>query len=1660
MDFENPRATEDMVTGNGELTNTPSVAQAAAGRGAIVLTADADNVVVLPDGATLQNLEVQGRDLVIRTADGTVYIIPDGAIVVPQLVVEGVSVPPLNLAALLVGNEPQPAAGETQSSGGNFADPVDPIQDAFARGDLLPYTELQFPEPQDEEIIPGLIDEEPDVIVITPDNPVGAVNATASVDEAGLPQRDGEPEGTEEPTDIETTTGTINYNSPDGLGALLINGVEITEVGQTIDGEYGILTITSIADGVVGYSYTLLDNTLGVESDVFVVTVIDTDGDEATADLSISIFDDEPIARNDTDTVDDGEVPTATGNVMTGVGTTSGSAGQDEQGADGASLTAISGVGGSDDVFNASGYLEVQGQYGALQIEADGSYIYTPGPENPGNVSDVFTYTLTDGDGSVATANLTINLPPNIPPEGDNRIDLALDDDALPAGTNAASTDEQVSDTLSFTAGSDALTTFEFGDQASLASLNGPLNWVRVNDTLIEGREGGVGGPAIISLTLTGPAGGSIASGATGTVTVTATLNEAYTLHSLGDDIDTLFNLGTLTVVASESDALLAGETVTGTVALSISDDIPTVTIVDSDGTDDGVMSVVEGSTLNGTWTLEEGADGVDSVTVSTPDETNQVLDVTTGSTDSVVFTLTEGTLTVNADGTWSFVSASGQTQPVSISFTIAGEDADGDATSDALTINITDGAGPEGGDQIALEVDDDALPAGTNAASTDEQVSDTLSFTAGSDALTTFEFGDQASLASLNGPLNWVRVNDTLIEGREGGVGGPAIISLTLTGPAGGSIASGATGTVTVTATLNEAYTLHSLGDDIDTLFNLGTLTVVASESAALLAGETVTGTVALSISDDIPVNFTPVSLTDETNTAPTQDDVLANDGAASATRLLNDSDNNGTGENFMGADGFGALEFTGGTDGDLLTNGVDPITTGGDNIYLAGYGTNTLTAFIESGATAGYQADEDTAVAFTVSLDTGTGNGDDATYTIDFDVALDNGAGVSFENFDDADAGNQNYVGIGADNTNLSVDLLLSSSGAGGADETVNTDSNSIGVQNNSVDNGQTVRIDFVSDLASGGAGPTGFDFTGHIGTQGFLGTIAQVQGSQPQTVAFKVFALDTTFTQAGAPDRSPGNGFSDASTVTITEATVIGYLGGESTPVTVDISAVAVGVVTPVAYGITVMKNADGSVTFSGVQEGDQYGVGTGSNFNAIAVQSQPVGTNGSTQDSFDLGVFSLESIETGDPIDLSFDVLATDEDGDTSTGTIDVTLVPPAAPPIVIDLDGDGAEFASLAAGVAYDYGHGLVATAWAGADDGLLAFDANGDGTVSGASEFVFGGNGLTDLEGLALNYDSNGDGVLNASDAGWAQFGVWQDADLDGVVDAGEFRSLGDLGIAEIQLTSDGEAYTAADGDVAVAGTASVTWADGTTTTLADAAFRTSTNVRQAELATVAAAAGALIVSDTDDTTVQSSPDGTEQQASSDTADSQPASLAAAEAGADAPDVGSTDLLGDGSDGESSQPETTSGTPEDNGETQAALAVVVDDSTDAGASDAGQSDDSAPVMSFADSDTGGLMDALLAMAAEQPASDGAQSTQDLDATKAALAELEGEAAVDALLDTIMDDSGSVTTDQHDAAMTDLAALLDQDVSDLSALFATFETNTVDDDHAALAAASA
>ncbi|MBB3763003.1 hypothetical protein FHS50_000026 [Sphingomicrobium lutaoense] len=298
-------------------------------------------------------------------------------------------------------------------------------------------------------------------------------------------------------------------------------------------------------------------------------------------------------------------------------------------------------------------------------------------------------------------------------------------------------------------------------------------------------------------------------------------------------------------VIASDHD----GDSASGTVSLFVSDDEPTSEVA-------GDVTVVEGQTASGTWSVSMGADQPGSVVVEFGGATYAI--------DAAIDT-GKGTLTVKSDGTWEFVANDNLDNDLaqSISFAVTATDEDNDVASDPHTVAITDGAGPTGGDTLSLTVDDEALDDdGNNPGSAAEVDDGMLSFTAGSDALTSFAFS--MDLSGLDSSLTWVRVNDTTITGSDGG---RLVVTLTLSAPA--SIAAGASGDVTVTATLNDEYNDHPLFTQDDT-FDLGDVDVIASDHD----GDSASGTVSLFVSDDEPVitNVTDAEDTLELEAGDTQ--------------------------------------------------------------------------------------------------------------------------------------------------------------------------------------------------------------------------------------------------------------------------------------------------------------------------------------------------------------------------------------------------------------------------------------------------------------------------------------------------------------------------------------------------------------------------------------------------------------------------------------------------------------------------------------------------------------------------------------------------------------------------------------------------------------------
>jgi len=161
------------------------------------------------------------------------------------------------------------------------------------------------------------------------------------------------------------------------------------------------------------------------------------------------------------------------------------------------------------------------------------------------------------------------------------------------------------------------------------------------------------------------------------------------------------------------------------------------------------------------------------------------------------------------------------------------------------------------------------------------------------------------------------------------------------------------------------------------------------------------------------------------------------------------------------------------------------------------------------------------------------------------------------------------------------------------------------------------------------------------------------------------------------------------------------------------------------------------------------------------------------------------------------------------------------------PVVLDLDGDGIELIPLEqSGVTFDTnGDGEASRiGWVAPDDGLLAWDRDGDAVIRHDElSFVgYGDDAASDLEGLRA-FDTDNDGKLTRADDEWDSFVVWQDADSNGVSDAGEVTTLDERGITAIDLVA--EAPVPDDMDSQVTAQGEYHRADGATGQLADVAF-------------------------------------------------------------------------------------------------------------------------------------------------------------------------------------------------------------------------------------------
>ncbi|TPJ05141.1 hypothetical protein FJW04_29780, partial [Mesorhizobium sp. B2-7-3] len=663
--------------------------------------ADASNVVKLPANVSIDNIKVDGHNLVLEQADGSVIAIKDGALHVPTFVIGDVEVPRVALIAALEASHVDVAFGAdgsisaggstTSSAGGNFEQPAGGIGDGFGLSALLPPTALQFGQPDHRELFPSLLpDSTPSIADLTPS--VGGGDTT--VNEKGLPASFGA-EGSGElaapGTDGDTSehnTGTFTITSPDGVGSLTIAGQVISGAALANSASAPIEITTPLGNtltingydastGQVSYSYTLVHGAVhpgpGTDSifDDMTLTVTDTDGDvSAPGTLSVQIIDDVPTANADIGTVPSGSHAAITGDVF--VNDVFGADGKDAAG--GVVGVAAGNTNANLDSAATIGSV-IHGTYGTLTLHADGSYSYTRDAGSPGGVNDVFTYTIKDGDGDLAHTTLTIGI-------GDGTPHI----DTVPATGGA---DTTVYEAGLGTRGSEPAGSHT-GNVAYPTTVSGAVD-ISSSDGVAAVSLQGVTIASTNALTPT-----SVFSNTTGTLTAwyeatTPTTGHIHYTYTLLDNTGDTNNTSIPVSIGVTDTDPTTPETATGTLTVNIVDDVPTANANTGNVAEGALLSV---NAAAGVLTNDvAGADGfaasggVVGVRAAGVDTTTAV---TTGAGTDIAGL--HGTLHLNADGSYTYQStANNITSDATDVFVYTIKDGDGDLSTTTLTINVAD---------------------------------------------------------------------------------------------------------------------------------------------------------------------------------------------------------------------------------------------------------------------------------------------------------------------------------------------------------------------------------------------------------------------------------------------------------------------------------------------------------------------------------------------------------------------------------------------------------------------------------------------------------------------------------------------------------------------------------------------------------------------------------------------------------------------------------------------------------------------------------------------------------------------------------------------------------------------------------------------------------
>ncbi|HEX9790264.1 MAG TPA: hypothetical protein VGA60_06350, partial [Kiloniellales bacterium] len=631
-----------------------------------------------------------------------------------------------------------------------------------------------------------------------------------------------------------------------------------------------------------------------------------------------------------------------------------------------------------------------------------------------------------------------------------------------------------------------------------------------------------------------------------------------------------------------------------------------------------------------GNWTLSGWADAADL------EAAVEALSVTVAEGFDGTITGSISTTTQEANTPEGAVAASGD-EP----------DTSDNVVSDTFDFSLIVDSLPTAGN-LDIAVDEDDLPSGNSDVATGDDLADpsptiimgTLNFDFGADSA-----GGSVDFAALDGLAVVDTGSNPVTSGSVALVYDWNAGTNTLTALAGATPVF--TVVVTDPSTGDFTFTLlepvdHPTADTEDNIAIALAFTVTDGD------GDMATGTLTVDIDDDSP------------NVVTANSALLANDaGGDTATEQLNFFEivgaDRGSDADVVFVNNAADNKLRGSFDG----GAAEVLTAGGHEILLTGFDSASLQGFVDLNDNG---LIDDGAGSLVLQIDLNPDASDESldTYTIQLFGMIDNGEQIIFDDFSGIHGNNNVFFPLNSSNDpSAPEDLLITATVPGTS--TVNTDNDDVGTGDQWLNNddtpadGEIIRLDYVENVAGDPDDINTLSYTQHyvVNDAGFR--VHQLQGNSSISRSVLVRVYDEDDDPQGSDFATTGAG-DPAEQDDITSARVEagdGVFGASYDGLVFD------GVANVfVDDRLTFTFNADGSVKIDGLLTDDQVFVSTDDGFTQMEIQNVTSGGNlGIAVDSF-----VIASQQSGDPIDLSFDLQVTDSDGDTNSGTLDVTLLP--------------------------------------------------------------------------------------------------------------------------------------------------------------------------------------------------------------------------------------------------------------------------------------------------------------------------------------------------------------------------------------------------------------